>query len=249
MTDGGAHGIIGNLAKCVNNLANRLDEGTSPPDVVLSPQQPVFSLMKTLLPKMADGGISTEVAKAELAKLNQAMLTLFKKCKPIVGSASVERAAKAWSSICAILDTGDRKGASADSALKSIEVMTSAFGDFCDSYKDKRESAKGSRIGSGLHGKKTKKMVRADKPAIFLCTPIKAFQDKWGITDSVIVNEVIPAIRRVAERNGLPVIDLHPVITDASDMTGDMIHPNDKGAKKMAETVAAAIRENQKDTK
>ncbi|MBQ6141620.1 MAG: hypothetical protein IJI54_10100 [Kiritimatiellae bacterium] len=158
MTDGGAHGIIGNLAKCVNNLANRLDEGTSPPDVVLSPQQPVFSLMKTLLPKMADGGISTEVAKAELAKLNQAMLTLFKKCKPIVGSASVERAAKAWSSICAILDTGDRKGASADSALKSIEVMTSAFGDFCDSYKDKRESAKGSRIGSGLHGKKTKKM-------------------------------------------------------------------------------------------
>lgn len=158
MTDGGTHGTIGNLAKCVNNLANRLDDGTSPPDVALSPQQPVFSLMKALLPKMADGSISTEVAKTELAELNQSMQTLFKKCKPVVGSASVERAAKAWSSICAILDSGDRNGESSDSALKSIEVITSAFGEFCDRYKDKRESAKGSRIGSGLHGKKTKKM-------------------------------------------------------------------------------------------
>ena len=92
-------------------------------------------------------------------------------------------------------------------------------------------------------GKPTKKMVRAEKPRIFLCTPIKAFRDKWGITDSVIVNEVIPAIRRVAEKNGLPVIDLHPVVTDRADMTSDMIHPNDKGAGKMAKTIYEAIRQ------
>ena len=92
-------------------------------------------------------------------------------------------------------------------------------------------------------GKPTKKMVRTEKPRIFLCTPIKAFRDKWGITDSVIVNEVIPAIRRVAEKNGLPVIDLHPVVTDRADMTSDMIHPNDKGAGKMAKTIYEAIRQ------
>ena len=40
-------------------------------------------------------------------------------------------------------------------------------------------------------------------PKIFLCSPIKPFRDKWGITDSVIVNEVIPAIQRVAQKNGL----------------------------------------------
>jgi len=90
-------------------------------------------------------------------------------------------------------------------------------------------------------GKPTKKMKRAESPKIFLCTPVKAFRDKWGITDSVIVNEVIPAIRRVAERNNLSVIDLHPVITDRSDMTSDMIHPNDKGAAKMAKTIADEI--------
>ena len=91
-------------------------------------------------------------------------------------------------------------------------------------------------------GKPTKKMKRADRPRIYLCTPVKAFRDKWGITDSVIVNEVIPAVHRVAERNGLSVIDLHPVITSERDMTSDMIHPNETGAAKMAAVVADAIR-------
>ncbi len=91
-------------------------------------------------------------------------------------------------------------------------------------------------------GRPTKKMERAQKPALYLCTPIRAFRDKWGITDSVIVNGVIPVIRRVAERYGLPVIDLHAVITDQKDMTSDMIHPNDRGAGKMAQAVAAEIK-------
>lgn len=95
---------------------------------------------------------------------------------------------------------------------------------------------------TGKNGRPTKKMQRAAKPEIFLCSPIKAFQDKWGITDSVIVNEVIPAIKRVAVKNSLQFIDLHPVITDTHDMTADMIHPNDKGAGKMAKAVCDAIK-------
>lgn len=74
-------------------------------------------------------------------------------------------------------------------------------------------------------------------PTIFMCTPIRAFRDKWGITDSVIVNGVIPTIQRVAQRNGLQMVDLHSVITENGDMTSDMIHPNDKGAAKMARTL------------
>ena len=76
------------------------------------------------------------------------------------------------------------------------------------------------------------------KPAIYLCTPIRAFKDKWGITDSVIVNGVIPSIQKVARRNHLTVIDLHGVITEKKDMTGDSIHPNDKGAGLIAKAVA-----------
>ena len=80
-------------------------------------------------------------------------------------------------------------------------------------------------------------------PQIYLCTPIKAFRDVWGISDSVIVNGVIPAIQQVAKKNKLPIIDLHSVLTDEASMTRDMIHPNVKGAGQMAEAIANAIRQ------
>ena len=84
------------------------------------------------------------------------------------------------------------------------------------------------------------------KPTIYLCTPIRAFEDRWEITDSVIVNGVIPSIQKIAKKNKLQVIDLHPVVDDSSQMTRDMIHPNEKGAGRMAEAVAKALKENTK---
>jgi lysophospholipase L1-like esterase len=80
------------------------------------------------------------------------------------------------------------------------------------------------------------------KPTIYLCTPVKAFADRWGITDSVIVNGVIPSIMKVAKKNRLEVIDLHPVIDNKDMMTSDMIHPNEKGARRMAEVIKERIR-------
>lgn len=80
------------------------------------------------------------------------------------------------------------------------------------------------------------------KPTIYLCTPIRAFEDRWEITDSVIVNGVIPSIQKIAKKNKLQVIDLHPVVDDSSLMTRDMIHPNEKGAARMAEAVAKAMK-------
>ena len=80
------------------------------------------------------------------------------------------------------------------------------------------------------------------KPQIYLCNPIRAFRDKWGITDSVIVNGIMPSIQKIAKKNKLTVIDLHSVVTDRADMTSDMIHPNDKGAGRMAEAIANVIR-------
>ena len=78
-------------------------------------------------------------------------------------------------------------------------------------------------------------------PRIILAYPIKAFQDRWTITDSVITTEVIPLIARAAGDNALEVADLHQVINDPSMMTADGIHPNAKGAAKMARTLADII--------
>ena len=92
-------------------------------------------------------------------------------------------------------------------------------------------------------GRPTKKMQRAASPRIYLCTPIPAYKEPWGITNKVLNDEVIPAIRRVAEKNGLTIIDLNTEFKpDDKLMQRDGIHPTDKGARRMAEIVAEQLR-------
>ena len=63
-----------------------------------------------------------------------------------------------------------------------------------------------------------------------------------GMTDSTIVNGVIPPIRRVAKKNKLELLDLHEVIIDEKYMSADGAHPNEHGAKELAKAVEAIIR-------
>jgi lysophospholipase L1-like esterase len=80
------------------------------------------------------------------------------------------------------------------------------------------------------------------KPKIYLCTPIPAFKPTWNISDSVIVNAIIPVQRDVARKYGLQVIDLHTLYADDGDkMLADGIHPDGKGARRMAEIIAEAL--------
>ena len=94
-------------------------------------------------------------------------------------------------------------------------------------------------------GKKSKKtVINHERPKIFLCKPIKAFKPSWNISDSVIVNNIIPIQEEVAKEYGLQVIDLHTLFgTDPETMLDDGIHPNVKGAQKMAEIIANAIKQ------
>lgn len=89
------------------------------------------------------------------------------------------------------------------------------------------------------------------KPRIYLCSPIEAATgrangDPNQIRDSIIVADIIPAVNKVAKKNKLKVIDLRPLIDakSADDMQRDGIHPTAKGAKKIAEAVAAALKNN-----
>ncbi len=92
-------------------------------------------------------------------------------------------------------------------------------------------------------GRKTKKVTYPSKPVIYLCTPIPAFKPTWNINDSVIVNGIIPIINKVAQRNGLQIIDLHTsYANDGDKMLRDGIHPDAKGAKRMAEIIAAELK-------
>lgn len=74
-------------------------------------------------------------------------------------------------------------------------------------------------------------------PTILLCTPIKAAR-QWTINDSTIVNGIIPAIRKVAKKNKLTVIDLHEQFQESRGMMQrDGIHPTAEGAAQMAKLI------------
>ena len=94
-------------------------------------------------------------------------------------------------------------------------------------------------------GKKNKKQViKNEGPKIILCTPIPAFKKSWNINDEIITNNIIPIQQEVASEYNLKVIDLHTLFGDGKDtMLEDGIHPNGKGAQKMAKIIADAIKQ------
>ena len=97
----------------------------------------------------------------------------------------------------------------------------------------------------GKKNKSQKPQLSSQKPQIFLCTPIPAFKSTWDINDSVIVNGIIPIQKEVAQKYGLRIIDLHThYANDGDKMLTDGIHPDGKGAQRLAEIIAGEIKNN-----
>ena len=93
--------------------------------------------------------------------------------------------------------------------------------------------------------KKAKKAAAVEaQPRILLCTPIPAFKSTWNISDSVITNAIIPIQQEVAKKYGLQVVDLHTLYANDGDkMVDDGIHPDGKGAERLAEIIAEALKQ------
>ena len=59
----------------------------------------------------------------------------------------------------------------------------------------------------------------------------------------MIVNGIIPIQKEVATKYGLKVIDLHTFYANDGDkMLNDGIHPDDKGARRMAQIIAEELK-------
>jgi alpha-L-fucosidase 2 len=78
-------------------------------------------------------------------------------------------------------------------------------------------------------------------PKIYLCLPVPVFKTVWTINDSTVVSGIIPIIKRVAKKNNLPVIDMYSSMKNQSENYIEGIHPNEKGAKMMAQIIAKEI--------
>ena len=78
------------------------------------------------------------------------------------------------------------------------------------------------------------------RPRIWLCLPPPAFPGQWGI-DAGRIREMLPVIRRVARRQGVPVIDLHAALLDHPEYFPDQIHPDVRGSRVIARHVYRAL--------
>jgi lysophospholipase L1-like esterase len=79
------------------------------------------------------------------------------------------------------------------------------------------------------------------KPQVYVCYPVPVFEDKGGINETAVKNEVLPAVKKVAKKTKVRTIDLYAPFLGKSDLTYDGIHPNDAGAALLAQLVYQAL--------
>lgn len=64
---------------------------------------------------------------------------------------------------------------------------------------------------------------------------------EWGIVDTAIVNQINPLIKEVATKKGVAIIDLHSQFNKLEWLLDDVVHPNETGAKELAQIIANGI--------
>ncbi len=79
------------------------------------------------------------------------------------------------------------------------------------------------------------------QPQIYLCLPVPAFASPWGIDSAVIRREVVPAVRRVAQKLGVHLVDLNTPLKPYGSDFPDGIHPNAQGAARIAAVLYEAL--------
>lgn len=82
-------------------------------------------------------------------------------------------------------------------------------------------------------------------PRIYLCLPVPAVSARFGIRDSIIVNDIIPIIRSVAKKRRLTVVDLYEAMKPYPACYTDGIHPNEEGAAVIASTLYRTLTGNE----
>lgn len=77
---------------------------------------------------------------------------------------------------------------------------------------------------------------------VFINTPPTAYMDhETSVNNTVLTNEVVPAVKQAAEENGCEIIDVNSATKNMAQLFPDKVHPNEEGAKIIANTVYAAL--------
>ncbi|MGJ8650337.1 MAG: GDSL-type esterase/lipase family protein [Opitutaceae bacterium] len=79
------------------------------------------------------------------------------------------------------------------------------------------------------------------KPKVWICYSAPIYAEHKGMTNAVLVNDVMPLVTEVARQAGVEVIDLYTALSAREELFPDGIHPNADGAGVIAKTVAPVL--------
>lgn len=87
------------------------------------------------------------------------------------------------------------------------------------------------------------------KPKVVICQLVPAFPDRWGISDSTIVNEVNPLVVEIGKDLKVPVVNMYKPFKNKANLFPDRIHPNIQGADLMARIIYENLMFKKKERK
>jgi acyl-CoA thioesterase-1 len=79
------------------------------------------------------------------------------------------------------------------------------------------------------------------KPQVWLVLPPPIWNNGTGLNTEFYDQHVIPNIREVANKTGLPTINLYSALTNRPDCFPDGVHPNSEGSQLIAQEVYKAL--------
>ena len=81
----------------------------------------------------------------------------------------------------------------------------------------------------------------SSKPKVYICLPVPVVKARWGITNEIVLKEIIPAIRKISDQTKSEIIDLNTPFKGKNELIPDFVHPNGAGATIIAKTVKNSI--------
>lgn len=78
-------------------------------------------------------------------------------------------------------------------------------------------------------------------PAVWICCPVPAYENRFTISGTVVREEIIPGLKKLAKQKRVGVIDLWTPISRMPEVLEDGVHPNETGAEAIAKEIYKTV--------
>jgi len=78
-------------------------------------------------------------------------------------------------------------------------------------------------------------------PVVWLVAPPPIYQNDYDLCGSLLFEQIIPDIQQIANQTGCGLIDAHTPLVDLPELFLDGVHPNNEGAKLIADAIYVAL--------